>query len=201
MSFLPNRLCLAALLIAAAPLWAQSEPLGDVARDARAEREQKAEHPQKVWTNEDFEAVRQTPVPSAKEQKSAGESSAEKKDSTTANADKVNGADKKAAEGKDSDLDKRGKEITQAYVDKVSKLREDIATAQKNLEKLQRDQTASANAFRAGSASNASEYATQQRTFQQQIDEQNKKLQDLKQSLEDAREAARHAGIPHTDEL
>ena len=74
-----------------------------------------------------------------------------------------------------------------------------INTAQMELAKLQRDQVESTNDFKrsAGTSPNIATYEEQQRMFNEQIEAQHNLIDNLKAQLEDAQEAARHAGVPH----
>lgn len=113
------------------------------------------------------------------------------------------GAGKGAAEDseakQEAELEKRAKEINQQYLDRIAGIRKQIADAKQELERLQRDQVESAKTYRdsSGVSQSVYEYEAQQKTLTQQIDEQRNLINNLNSQLEDAQEAARHAGVPH----
>jgi hypothetical protein len=70
------------------------------------------------------------------------------------------------------------------------------------LAKLQSDQINSTNEFKrtAGMSPTLNEYEAQQREFIEHIEAQKTLITSLNGQLEDAREAARHAGVPHASD-
>jgi uncharacterized protein YukE len=205
-----NRILLAALLILAAPLFAQSESLGDVARQQRANH-QRSDVPGKVWTNEDLGVPEEGNAPvradradqkdsaAALNPKEAAGSAGEETKKAADAKDAKKADSEKTPEEKEAELQKRAQEGNQRYIDRIAAVQTDIASAQKELARLQRDQMESTNQFRRsnGTAPSVYEYQTQQRQYQQQIEEQQRLLVNLSQKLDEAREAARHAGVPH----
>jgi len=200
-----RRLCLPALLVLATgvfaqPLSDQSQSLGEVARQHRAERQQSGSSARKIYTNEDLGAAAEAAP--AKDAEDAEEPSpAEPAASTTKAAEgSANGKDETAK--KEAELQKRTLEVNQRYTDKILGIRAQIATAKQEVERLQHDQIESTNQFRStnGVSPSVYEYQEQQRQFQQQIETQRNLIVTLGAQLEDAQEAARHAGVPHAGE-
>ena len=200
-----RRLCLPALLVLATgvfaqPLSDQSQSLGEVARQHRAERQQSGSSARKIYTNEDFGAAAEAAL--AKDAEDAEEPSpAEPAASTTKAAEgSANGKDETAK--KEAELQKRTLEINQRYTDKILGIRAQIATAKQEVERLQHDQIESTNQFRStnGVSPSVYEYQEQQRQFQQQIETQRNLIATLGAQLEDAQEATRHAGVAHAGE-
>ena len=200
-----RRLCLPALLVLATgvfaqPLSDQSQSLGEVARQHRAERQQSGSSARKIYTNEDLGAAAEAAP--AKDAEDAEEPSpAEPAASTTKAAEgSANGKDETAK--KEAELQKRTLDINQRYTDKILGIRAQIATAKQEVERLQHDQIESTNQFRStnGVSPSVYEYQEQQRQFQQQIETQRNLIATLGAQLEDAQEAARHAGVAHAGE-
>ncbi len=200
-----RRLCLPALLVLATgvfaqPLSDQSQSLGEVARQHRAERQQSGSSARKIYTNEDLGAAAEAAP--AKDAEDAEEPSpAEPAASTTKAAEgSANGKDETAK--KEAELQKRTLEVNQRYTDKILGIRAQIATAKQEVERLQHDQIESTNQFRStnGVSPSVYEYQEQQRQFQQQIETQRNLIATLGGQLEDAQEAARHAGVAHAGE-
>jgi len=201
-----RRLCLPALLVLATGVFAQPlsldqpQSLGEVARQHRAERQQSGSSARKVYTNEDLGAAEEAaPAKAAEdaEQPSPAEPAAS---ATQAAESSANGKDETAK--KEAELQKRTLEVNQRYTDKILGIRAQIATAKQEVERLQHDQIESTNQFRStnGVSPSVYEYQEQQRQFQQQIEAQRNLIVTLGAQLEDAQEAARHAGVPHAGE-
>jgi len=192
-----TRLCIAGMLILAAPLLGQEEPLGDVARQIRANR---PEH-RKVWTNDDLAPKAAWPPAASGEAAAANDT---KQDVAGGNSGKPAGAgkDEGSPEAKETALQKRAEEPNQQYIERINDIKKQIVAAQQEIARLQRDQIESTNLFRQSNATapGTYEYQTQQRTLEQQIEEQQQRVVTLNQQLEDAKEAARHAGVPHASD-
>ena len=199
-SRLLRRLCLSALLVMATGLFAQEDqPLGDVARHARSERQQRVSR-RKVYTNDDFtkpDSDDDTADSNAQPSKTDAGASAAKPDSGAAASDATAKDDAK----KDEERKKRNDDINKGYTDKIDEIRKQIAAAKQDLERLQRDQVESTNQFRSsnGTSPSYSEYQDQQRQIQQQMDNDRVQIASLNSQLEDAQEAARHAGVRAKD--
>jgi DNA repair exonuclease SbcCD ATPase subunit len=105
----------------------------------------------------------------------------------------------KRLEDQEREMDKRTDEINKQYLDRIAGIREQIQKAQQNLARLQRDQLESTNNFQrnVGTFPSIPEYQQQQRVFTEQIDATRDSITTLNSQLEDAKEAARHAGVPH----
>ncbi len=107
--------------------------------------------------------------------------------------------EKDSAKEREHEIQKRSDEINKVYLDRIAALRTQINTARMELAKLQLDQVESTNDFKrsAGASPNIATYEEQQRQFNEQIEAQHNLIDSLKGQLEDAQEAARHAGVPH----
>jgi len=200
-----------ALLILALPLFAQTQSLGDLARQFRTEQQQSgASHP-KVYTNDDLATSSQEAAPAESNDQSSkeGEQGA-MAEPTTTGAGKAAGSEaapaaksklspEKAREARELEIDKRTQEINQHYLDKISAIRKQIDAARQEIARLQRDQVESTNQFQRSSGTTPSipEYQEQQRLFNEQIAAQRNSIDSLNSQLEDAQESARHAGVPH----
>lgn len=183
------------LLILAFSIPSYAQSLGEVAREVRAERQEKGSPPLKVITNDDIESTEPAPVASSPAGAAQATSSAKRASKSP------KGGNDSAKEGEEQELEtqKRTDEINKAYLDGIAALRLQIDGAQKEVAKLQRDQLESTYAFQrsVGSSPSIVEYEQQQRLFNDQIEAQRSLIDGLKAKLEDAQEAARHAGVPH----
>ena len=202
-----------ALLILALPVFAQNQSLGDLARQVRTERQQGGTSQPKVYTNDDLASSSSAPVPAesadtAVDQSSKADASAAPAQSSAEGAGKT-AASKTAAAGKSSpdkdrearelEIEKRTQEINKHYLDQIDAIRKQIAAAQQEIARLQRDQVESNNQFQrtSGTTPSIPEYQEQQRLFTEQITAQRNLIISLTSQLEDAQESARHAGVPH----
>jgi uncharacterized protein YukE len=192
-----RRLCLSSLLVLSTGLFAQQsadQSLGDVARQARAERGQSG---RRVFTNDDLAGA---PQADAAELDDSADADGQPSQTAAAKAAASGAAEAKAKEDeakKEAEVQKRAEEVNKRYTEKIAGIRTQIATAKQDLEKLQRDQMESTNQYRIsdGTGPSASEYQDQQRQFQQQMETQRTLIASLSTQLEDAQEAARHAGV------
>jgi hypothetical protein len=206
-----------ALLILALSIASYGQSLGDVARQARADQQRKGGTHARVITNDDL--VRETDATPPE-----NDSKGENKDvvgSATQSASSTGDSKKGAASeidepktGKDGDqarkkpvnereereleTEKRSQAINHVYVDRIVNLRKKIDNAQIELAKLQQAQADNNFQFRrtAGLSPYPSEYAAQQNEFNEKIEAQRTLINTLNAQLEDAHEAARHAGVP-----
>lgn len=184
---LMRRLCLTALLVLATGLFAQqsaNQSLGDVARKLRS-----GHGSRKVYTNDDLAANSD----SADADEQTGSAASAKAVSAPAG----DAAKDEAAKKQEDELQKRTDEMNKQYTDKIAGIKTQIATTKQDLEKLQRDQLESTNQFRTSNGTSPSvyEYQEQQRQIQQQMESDRNQIASLNAQLEDAREAARHAGV------
>jgi uncharacterized protein YukE len=201
-----------ALLILALPLCAQTQSLGDAARQVRSERQQSGTSEPKVYTNDDLAGPSSSAESAAEsndrsgtagEPAAAPESSAEGAGKTAESKSAAPAKRKPTPEqeraARELQLDKRTQEINQHYLDKIAEVRAQIDAAQQDIARLQRDQVESTNLFQRSSGTNPSvlEYQEQQRLFNEQIQTQRDLLVSLSSQLDDAQESARHAGVPH----
>jgi hypothetical protein len=191
-----------ALLILVLPVFAHAQSLGDVARQARDERQQNAVPPTKVYTNDDL--ARPSSEATADQSNKDGDQSAQT-EPTAEGAGKTAGSKaspEKERATQELEIQKRTQEINQRYLERIAGLQSQISAAQQDLARLQRDQVESTNHFQSSKATAPSlpEYNQAQAVFSQQIEAQRKLIVDLNSQLEDAKESARHAGVPHASD-
>lgn len=190
-------LCIPAFVILAFSIPSYAQSLGEVARQLRAEQQRCGSPHLKVITNDDI--VSREP---GAENKSGNEGE------ETATAEHVEGKKSSKNAGKDSAkereekqlaMDQKSAEINKEYLDRIASIRTQISTAQQELAKLQLDQVESTNDFQRslGTSPTPGVYEEQQRVFNEQIQAHRDLLSNLSSQLEDAQEAARHAGVPH----
>ncbi len=221
------RLPVLALLIFSASLVVHAQSLGDVAREVRAEKRQSGAPHSKVITNDDIATPanatgsvgKETPPADATTKDAPNKDAATKDEAPKPAAiegtrneteAKAEPAKEKRIEAKKEDPEKerelreaetrkRSEEINKSYTDRITKLHDQISTAQLLLAKLQAQQIDSTNEFKrtAGMSPTQNEYESQQRDFIAQIETQKSLITSLNSQLDDAREAARHAGVPH----
>jgi uncharacterized protein YukE len=205
------------VLVLAFPLSSYAQSLGDVARELRAERRQSVTSHPKVITNDDIESRRPAPAPGKHEAGKEGEETAEtansaegaKKEGESAGESKHAKSSGKAVpdpakqeEARELRTEKRGEEINKIYRDRIAGIRAQIVTAQQELDRLLVDQIESTNQFQRsyGTAPSVTAYEAQQRVFNEQIETHRNLIPSLNSQLEDAQEAARHAGVPHASD-
>lgn len=193
-----------ALLILAFSISSHAQSLGDVARQLRAERQEQGTPGPKVITNDDIESTEPAASVSkgAFQDETKDESKKEGDGKTPASVNKnakVKNDAAKEREAQEAETQKRTDEINKKYLDRIAAVRMQINTAQVELARLQRDQVESTNAFKlsVGTSPNIAAYEEQQRMFSEQIETHYTLIDSLKSQLEDAQEAARHAGVPH----
>jgi phage host-nuclease inhibitor protein Gam len=224
------RLLILAIMLLLAPVICHAQSLGDVARETRAEKQKNGAPHAKVITNEDIDSAappqaRDTSNDSAAKETTAkaGEEVANSpaSDKPAASTDANSPASADAAERTTSKSKERAKtdaakehekqeletqqrtaEINKRYLDRIATLHDQINTAQLLLTKLQAQQIDNTNEFKRTVAMSPTlgEYEAQQRSFIEQIEAQRSLITSLNTQLEDAREAARHAGVPHASD-
>lgn len=201
--------------------YAQSlgQPLGDIARQVRAERQTSTAPHARVITNDDID--RAASVMSADASTDVTQNVSKKEDagaaqapSSAEEAKKGTNVDEpkpvqntksarkdptKEREAQELETQARTLEINRIYLDRIAALRQQLKTAEVELAKLQQSQLDSSYAFQRtlGVSPSPGEYEQQQRTFNAQIYTQRNLIGSLNSQLEDAYEAARHAGVPH----
>jgi len=212
------------LPILAFSISAYAQSVADVARQTRAELLQDGDGHLKVFTNEDIASPK--PAPARARDASAQNAGKDGEDPAQA-ASAADGANPgtgsearngQTKDGKNSDkssndpadehaaraleAQQRTDEINQKYLDRIAYIRKQIETTQQNVTKLQQDQIESTNLFRqsAGVAPSIPEYEQQMRFIDDQLAAQRDLIVSLKAQLDDAHEAARHAGVPHADD-
>jgi hypothetical protein len=219
-----RRLRLLVLPILAFSISAHAQSVADVARQTRAELRQNGDGHLKVFTNEDIASPKpaHASAKDASAQKAGkdGEDGAQAANSSDgANPGTVAAAGNgQAKDGKNGDqtsgdlaykhaekeleAQQRTDEVNQRYLDRIASIRKQIEITQQNVTKLQQDQIESTNLFRqsAGVAPSIPEYEQQMRFLDEQLAAQRDLIVSLKAQLDDAHEAARHAGVPHADD-
>ncbi len=182
-----------------------AQSLGDVARACRAERQKNGVVHHRVITNDDIHRQGASTefassTKSEKSPESTPDSGAEVKTDEPSSKSEVKSPNAAAErEARELELQKRTDEINKQYMDKIAEIRLKIEAAQSQIAKLQNDQIESSLAYQRtlGVAPNPSTYEQQQRFFNDQIAIQQNLITSLNLQLEDARESARHAGVPH----
>jgi hypothetical protein len=101
-------------------------------------------------------------------------------------------------EAQQLEMQRRTAEINQSYLDRIATLRAQITTAQQQLARLQGKPVEGATDFgRTGAAVPFWEMQVTAGDLSDKIESQRSLIASLKTQLEEAREAARHAGVPH----
>jgi uncharacterized protein YukE len=219
------RLPVLILLLLSFPLVAHAQSLGEVAREVRAEKVHSGAPHARVITNDDIEAPEADNTPS-RESDASSVTTATPKDATVKKegADAAKPAEgtkseiealpepvkqkhleakkkdpEKEREERELETQKRSDEINKRYIERIAALHGQINTAQLLLTKLQTQQIDNTNEFKRTAAMSPtySEYESQQREFNTQIEAQKSLITSLNSQLDEAREAARHAGVPH----
>ena len=195
-----------ALIAMSLSLLSQAQSLGEVAREVRAEKQRStAPRAATVITNDDISS------PSTQEAEAKAEAPVKNGESNPSSetAKKESKPDKKsdetvkdaAKERADQELsrEQRDQEINKGYIDRILQIREQIKAAELQMQKLTMHQIESTNLYRLSGETSLTvqNYETQQREFNSQIASQKNLIASLHAQLEDAQEAARHAGVPH----
>jgi len=191
-----------ALLIFVFPARSSAQSLGDVARQIRAER--KANPHARVITNDDIPSTKTAPADRVETQAAGSSENADKQagDETASNKDgseKSRKTPEKERAAQELEKHKRTQELSQVYLDRIAAVRAQISKAQAEMAKLQQDQIESTIEFQrsVGTSPSIPVYERQQRSLIEQIEARRSLIDDLNSQLEDAQEAARHAGVPH----
>ena len=105
-------------------------------------------------------------------------------------------------EDRENEFQKRSDEINKTFTDRLQKLRDDLTTAQLQLTRLETQQVDNTNEFKrtAAMSPTLNEYEAQQKEFIAEIAAQKELIHSLEGQLEDAKEAAHHAGVPHASD-
>jgi hypothetical protein len=198
-----------ALTILAFSISGHAQSVADAARESRADVRQNGDGHAKVFTNDDIASPKPAPTPpsDASPEKTGkdGEESAQAGTGQARddkNSDKPGNDPGKEHAAKELETQRRTDEINKEYLGKIATIRKQIDTAQLTVTKLQQDQIESTNLFRqsSGVAPSIPEYEQQMRFIDEQIETQRNLLVSLKMQLDDAHEAARHAGVPHASD-
>lgn len=187
-----RHVALLSCLIAASTssLVAQSA-LVDAARQARADRAQTPTH---VYTNDDLEALQPNFGEPATQ---SAEPTKEAMETAHKNGGAAAGSEASAEEKQEVELKKRAAEIDKHYRDRVQAVQQQIDNARREITRLERDRVESANQYRQSVGTNPGnlEFQQQLQTLNDQLQAQRDRITELQSELEDAREAARHAGV------
>jgi hypothetical protein len=213
------------LCTGAFPIALHAQSLGEVARQIRAERSRESSHA-RVFTNEDIASAEPAAAPKKAADSDASADAAKGEDKETAadatskdsakkaspaeadeatpdkSGKKTEKSSAKDREAQELETQKRTKEINEHYTERITTLRAQIYAAEQELARLQRDQVESTAEFHrsAGASPGIPVYEQQQRLFDEQIESQRTQIKNLNAELEDAQEAARHAGVPHASD-
>jgi uncharacterized protein YukE len=190
-----------AVMILALSVCSQAQSLGDLARQLRAEHQQSGTPHTRVFTNDDIASSAPAPAPAAS--KSAAQAAAQ----IEAGKDGLQGPPAAAQPAKSakpamSETDKRIDEINHRYLDRIAEIQKKINMAQAEVARLQQEQAANTFEYRRtlGVFPNPGAYVEQQQSFNEQIKTQTDLITSLSSQLDDAKEAARHAGVPNASD-
>jgi chemotaxis protein histidine kinase CheA len=198
------------LPILSIPVFCRAQSLGDVARETRVE-EQKAEQkigvPPKVITNEDVAPPAQTQASESSEASETSETSASPSaaaaapDGQPAGQPRETNAAASGAETKEREVQQRTDEINRRYLDRIAALRDEIGSAQTELTRLQGDyenRWTIPERYPPGDIHFRELQAlASNNQVSELIEAQRKRIASLNARLEDVKEEARHAGVPH----
>lgn len=191
------RVAICVLMISIFPLAAYAQSLGEVARKLRQERREHGNLHLKVYTNEDLETPAERSAENAPQPSAQPSTSAESTEKT--GAQQAAGKAGKKQLTPEEKMDKETAEINKKYIDRIEKIRQQIQKNQDEVASLQRDQIQTTSQFRStnGISPSIYQYQQQMRMFAKKLKAAREQLVSLKAQLEDAQDAARHAGVPH----
>jgi len=186
-----------AVIVVAVSVFSQAQSLGDLARQLRAERQQSGTPQTKVFTNDDIASSAPAPAPGAFKPGTEIKDGNDGLQGPPAAAQPA-----KSAKPSMSETDKRIDEINHRYLDRIAELQKKIDIAQQEVARLQQEQAANTFEYRRtlGVFPNPGAYVEQQQSFNEQIKTQTDLITSLSSQLEDAKEAARHAGVPNASD-
>jgi len=191
---MPRYLPALVLLVVALPTFSLGQSLGEVAREARAERQESGVPAARVITNDD---LAKSPPSVSEASKTAAADSANPKAKPAESLKKDSARDR---EQREAELQRRTDAINQRYVEGIAALRDQLNAAQAELEKLQGSYEHIWELDRYDQSQIAFRYQ-QMLAFNQHLTEvietQTKLVASLKSQLENLQEEARHAGVPH----
>jgi uncharacterized protein YukE len=192
-----------AVMILAVSVFSQAQSLGDLARQLRAEHQQSGTPHTRVFTNDDIASSAPAPGASKAAAQIAAQAGTEIKDGN----DGLQGPPAAAQPAKSakpamSETDKRIDEINHRYLDRIAEIQKKINMAQAEVARLQQEQAANTFEYRRtlGVFPNPGAYVEQQQSFNEQIKTQTDLITSLSSQLDDAKEAARHAGVPNASD-
>jgi len=181
---MPRCLITLTLLVLSFPCFSHAQSLGEVAREARAEKQASGSEQPKVITNEDIVK----PVPT--QERDITKEGVEKIPEVvgTEHPKRSSNEDLRAHE---LERQRRTNEINQRYMVRIATLRDQIKAMESQVEKLRASYEPTDNDY----------YAYEALVFNQHVDdlikEQCKLIASLKSQLAATQEEARHAGVPH----
>lgn len=188
----------ALVLLVALPIFSHAQTLGEVAREARAERQKSGTEPTRVITNDDLATSAPAVKPTSK---TADSANPEAKPPERVKKDPDSDREEREAE-----FQRRTDAINQRYLERIATLREQINAARSEVAKLQNDEIDIANEYRKEVAPDTTGYVppdatayynTQMRACISTIANLNSLITSLNAQLADVQEAARHAGVLH----
>jgi uncharacterized protein YukE len=178
----------------ALPIFSHAQSLGDVAREARAERQKSGAQPARVITNDD---LTKSP-PSGNEASKTPAANSAKHEAKPAESFKKDPASDR--EEQQAELQRRTDAINQRYTERIATLRGQLNAARAELGKLQGSYEHIWELDRYDQSQIAFRYQ-EMLAFNQHLTEvietYTKLVSSLKSQLEDLQEEARHAGVPH----
>jgi uncharacterized protein YukE len=208
-----RRLRIPVLLILALSIPGYAQSLGDVARKLRAERQARGTpHATMVITNDDLESTEpaseaspnasENAAPEGTRTEDAGNAQSANSTGEAAPSPKAPRSPSQEREAQELRIQQRTDEIDKRYLDRIAAIRLQINTARTELARLQRDQAESTIDFQrnVGIFPNIATYEQQQQLFNEQIEAHRDLIVSLNAQLEDAEEAARHAGVRHASD-
>jgi hypothetical protein len=176
-----------ALLALLSPAFSYAQSLGDVAREARTERQKSGVPHPKVITNEDL-----AEPAAAQEVDVSKKASAQNPAADAGHRTVKQDSDKEKAE---LEAEKRTAAINKSYLERIGDLRRRITAAQLQVEKLKGEYMPIYSGPEA--VFNAQPALAWNQRMDDRIKAQIKLIDGLKSKLEDLQEEARHAGVPH----
>lgn len=189
-------------LMLAALANAQTDALGDYARQQRKEKAQKPEA--KRFDNDNLPTSDKLSVvgnaPDNKEEPAAGEEGAEATQADKAEGDQANAAAKETkAEGKPGESPEARQKFFEDWKSKIGTQRDQIDLLSRELDVIQREYRLRAASFYADAGNrlrNSGNWDQEDANYKKQIAEKQKALDAAKQKLDDLQEQARKSGVP-----
>ena len=193
------RLAICVLMISIVPLAVYAQSLGAVARKLREERHEQGNPHLKVYTNDDLETPAERTAEGQPQESAQPEAGSENTGKAGAKEAAGKAEKKQKTLTPEEEMEKRTAEVNKEYIGRIEKIRKEIKKNQDEVARLQHGQIKATYQFRTTNEISPSVYQYQQqmKSFGEQIKAAREKLVSLQSQLDDAQEAARHAGVPH----